>query len=189
MRTSKPQAPSDGIIRGLSTTKKAELQCLVQQLRLSDGAPDTSTSALTASPSPDRLSLMTLYFPDEIDEHGTFAEIGDIVDEVVPHDEHVDEMLTMRLSQIEEITQPELTSPFDLFGVSVIEVAREIQTTPTPEIAGDVIAIDGSVDGLVSLVEGASDFVDPPISFDVLSGFVSRHDDVSDSLSMDLSVF
>ena len=34
-----------------------------------------------------------------------------------------------------------------------------------------------------------SDFVDSPLSFDVLSGFVSRHDDVSDSLFMDLSIF
>ncbi|RVW64890.1 hypothetical protein CK203_064809 [Vitis vinifera] len=48
MRASEPQAPSDGIIGGLSTTQEAELQYLVQQLRLSDGAPSTSTSTLTA---------------------------------------------------------------------------------------------------------------------------------------------
>ncbi|KAL6316723.1 hypothetical protein AAG906_019654 [Vitis piasezkii] len=39
---------------------------------------------------------MTLYFSDEIDEHGTFVEIEDIVDGAVPHDEYVDEMLMMR---------------------------------------------------------------------------------------------
>ena len=44
-------------------------------------------------------------------------------------------------------------------------------------------------DGHVGFVEGASDFVDPPLSFDVLSGFVSRFDDVHDSSSMDLSTF
>ena len=44
------------------------------------------------------MSLMTLYFPDEIDEHGTFAEIGDIVDGVVPHDEYVDEIFVMNMS-------------------------------------------------------------------------------------------
>ena len=44
-------------------------------------------------------------------------------------------------------------------------------------------------DDPVGLIEGASDFVDPPLSFDVLSGFVSCHDDVSDSSSMDLSIF
>ena len=41
------------------------------------------TSALIAPSSPDRTSLMTLCFPDEIDEYGTFAEIKDIVDGVV----------------------------------------------------------------------------------------------------------
>ena len=62
MRASEPQAPSDGIIGGLSTTQEAELQYLVQQLRLSDGAPSTSTSTLTAPPSPDHMSLMTFCF-------------------------------------------------------------------------------------------------------------------------------
>ncbi|RVW31146.1 Retrovirus-related Pol polyprotein from transposon opus [Vitis vinifera] len=36
---------------------------------------------------------MTLCFPDEIDEHETFAKIEDIVDGAVPRDEYVDEML------------------------------------------------------------------------------------------------
>ena len=44
-------------------------------------------------------------------------------------------------------------------------------------------------DGPVGLVEGASDLMDPPFSFDVLSGFVSRHDYVSNFSSMDLSIF
>ncbi|RVW22323.1 Transposon Tf2-12 polyprotein [Vitis vinifera] len=85
---------------------------------------------------------------------GLFAEIGDVVDGAMPHDEYVDEMLAMSLSQTEEIAPPELASPFDLFGF-----------------------------------EGASDLVDPPLTFDVLSGFVSRHDYVSDFSSMDLSTF
>ena len=44
-------------------------------------------------------------------------------------------------------------------------------------------------EGTVSPVKGASDLVDPPISFDVLSGFVSRSDDVSIASFMDLSIF
>ena len=69
---------------------------------------------------------MTLCFPNEIDEHETFAEIGDIVDGAMPHDEYVDEMLALSLSQIEEIAPPELASPFDLFRVSVLEIVEEI---------------------------------------------------------------
>ena len=74
------------------------------------------------------MSLMTLYFPDEIDEYGIFAEIGDIVDEAIPHEEYIDETLAMSLSQIGGTVQPELASPFDLFGVSIIKVAERIQT-------------------------------------------------------------
>ncbi|RVW32710.1 Transposon Ty3-I Gag-Pol polyprotein [Vitis vinifera] len=132
VRASEPHAPSDGIIEGLSTTQEAELQRLVQQLQ---------------SHEPYDALL-----PNEIDDHGTFVEIGDVVDGAVPHDEYVDEMLAMSLSQTEEIAPPELASPFDLFG-------------------------------------GTSDLVDPPLPFDVLSGFVSRHDYVSDFSSMDLSTF
>ena len=69
------------------------------------------------------MSLMTLYFPDEVDEHGTFSEIGDIVDGAVPHDEYIDEMLAMSMSQIDGVVQLELDSPFDIFEVSAIEIA------------------------------------------------------------------
>ncbi|KAL6347600.1 hypothetical protein AAG906_026127 [Vitis piasezkii] len=130
----------DGIIGGLST------------LQLSDRAPGTSASALAAPSSPDRMSLMTLYFPDEIDEHRTFVEIGDIMDGAVPHDEYIDEMFAMKFSY-------------------------------------DVIVVDDLFEGPIGPIEGVSDFVDPPLSFDVLSGFVSRSDDVHDSSFMDLSIF
>ena len=69
---------------------------------------------------------MTFCFPDEIDDHGAFAEDNDIVDGAVPHDEYVNEMLAMSLNQIEEIVSLELISPFDLFGVSILEIAEEI---------------------------------------------------------------
>ena len=133
---------------------------------------------------------MTLYFPDKVDEHETFSEIEDMVDGVVPHDEYIDEMLAISISQIDGIVQPELASPFDLFEVSVIEVAEEIHIAPTLEFSnGDVIVIDDLFEGPVSLIEGPSDFVDPPLSFDVLLRFFSRSDDVYDSSFMDLSIF
>ena len=189
VRASESHAPSNGIIGGLSITQKAEFQRLVQQLRLSDGALDPLISTLITPSSPDRTSLMTLCFPDEIDEHRTFAEIGDIVDGAAPHDEYVDEMLAMSLSQIEEIASFELASPFDLLGVSILEIIEEIQVAPAPEVAEDVIVVDGLFDGPIGLDKGTSDFVDPPLSFDVLSGFVSHHDYVSEFSSMDLSIF
>ena len=43
-------------------------------------------------------------------------------------------------------------------------------------------------EGSVSPVEGASDLMDPPLSFDVLSGFVSHSNDVSITSFMDSSI-
>ena len=101
VRASKPLTRSNMIIGGLSITQEADLQRLIRQLRLSDGALGTPIATLTAPASPDRMSLMTLYFPDKIDEYGTFAEVGDIVDGAAPHDEYIDEMLALSSSQIE----------------------------------------------------------------------------------------
>ena len=132
---------------------------------------------------------MTLCFPDEIDDHGTFVEISDIVDRVAPHDEYIDEMLTLSLSQIEDTVQPGLASSFDLFGVSTIELAEESLIAPVPEPIEDVIVGDVLFGSHVGVVDGVFDFVDPPFLFDVLSRFVSRFDIVSDHSSMDFSTF
>ncbi|RVW60319.1 Ran-binding protein 1-like a [Vitis vinifera] len=102
--------------------EEARLQRLIHPLQLSNGASSTSASTLAASSSPDRMSLMTLYFPDEVDEHGTFAEIGDMVDGVVPHNGYINEML----------------------------VAKEIQTAPALEFSEDDIVVDDLFEGIVS---------------------------------------
>ncbi|RVX17133.1 hypothetical protein CK203_003439 [Vitis vinifera] len=73
VRASELQTHSNGIIDGFSTVQETELQRLVHQLQLSDGAPGTSASALTVPLSPNCMSLMTLYVLDEVDEHGIFA--------------------------------------------------------------------------------------------------------------------
>ena len=51
------------------------------------------------------------------------------------------------------------------------------------------MVVDDLFDDPIGLVEGAFDFMDPPLSFDVLSGFVFHSDDVHDSSFMDLSIF
>ena len=53
----------------------------------------------------------------------------------------------------------------------------------------DVTVGDDEFEDTFGFIEGASDFVDPPLSFDILSGFISCSDDVYDSSSMDLSIF
>ena len=75
VRTLELQSHPDGIIWELNIIQEVELQCLIHQLQLSDGAPSTSASTLVVPSSLDRVSLMTLYFPDEVNEYETFAEI------------------------------------------------------------------------------------------------------------------
>ncbi|RVW20699.1 Retrovirus-related Pol polyprotein from transposon 297 [Vitis vinifera] len=117
---------------------------------------------------------------------GVIVDPTEVIDGVVPHDEYRDEMDMMTVSQIASIVQLQPVSAFDMFGVSTIEVFEGTQTLPVPELPED----DSSLfEGIVSPVEGASDLVDPPLSFDVLSGFVSRSDDVSVASFMDLSIF
>ena len=53
---------------------------------------------------------------------------------------------------------------------------------PTPTV--DVIMDDVIID-----IVGESDSMCPPLSFDILSGFVSRSNDVLAFSSMDLSIF
>ena len=180
--------PSNGIIGRLSTIQEAELQRLVHQLQLSDGSPSTSASMLVTMSSLDRMSLMTFYFLNEIDEHEIFVEIGDIVDGAVLHDEYIDEMLAMSMSQIRKIVQPEITTPFDLFRVSTIEIVEEIPTTLALEFTKDDI-VDVLFNNPIGSIEGASQLCGPPLSFDVLLRFVSRSNDVHDSSFMDLSIF
>ncbi|RVW37475.1 hypothetical protein CK203_111080 [Vitis vinifera] len=98
------------------------------------------TSFLWITPtSPDRASMLSLCFPEEITDDGVIVDPTEMIDGVVP-------------------------------------MMRD-QIIPVPELLED----DSSLfEGTVSPVEGASDLVDPPLSFDVLSGFVSRSDDIFD---------
>ncbi|RVW13463.1 Transposon Ty3-G Gag-Pol polyprotein [Vitis vinifera] len=135
---------------------------------------------------PYRMSLAD-YFVRGSETRPRLEEIDSVViDGVVPHDEYRDEMDMMTVSQITSIVQLQPVSAFDMFGVSTIEVFEGTQTLLIPELPED----DSSLfEGIVSPVEGASDLVDPPLSFDVSSRFVSRSDDVSVASFMDLSIF
>ncbi|RVW15647.1 Transposon Ty3-G Gag-Pol polyprotein [Vitis vinifera] len=146
--------------------RETELQHLFHQLQLSDGAPDTSFLMAITPTSPDRASMLSLCFPEEITSDGVIVDPTEMIDGVVSHDEYRDEMDMMTVSQITSIVQLQPVSPFDMFGVSTIEILERTQTIPIPELLED----DNSLfEGTISPVEGASDLVDPHLSFDVLS--------------------
>ena len=52
--------------------------------------------------------------------------------------------------------------------MSAIGIAEEIQTAPALEFSDDVIVVDDLFESTIGPVGKASDFVDPPFSFDVL---------------------
>ena len=178
------------ITNGLSVDQETQLQCLVHQLQLSDRAPSTSTSVLVTLPSSDHMSLLTLYFLEETNEYGTSAEIADMIDGAILRDKYSNEMLMVDMSQITNDVQPETTSPLYLFGVLVIEMVGDVQFVPVPGLLTTIAYGDDVCEGVNSPVVVESEHVDPPLSFDVLSGFVSRSDDVLVLSSyIDMSIF
>ncbi|RVW76496.1 Transposon Ty3-G Gag-Pol polyprotein [Vitis vinifera] len=114
------------------------------------------------------------------------------IDSVVHTDRETELQHLFHQLQLKEITSDGvIVDPTEVIdGVVPHDEYRDemdmMTTLPVPELPED----DSSLfEGIVSPVEGASDLVDPPLSFDVLSGFVSRSDDVSVASFMDLSIF
>ncbi|RVW62073.1 Transposon Ty3-I Gag-Pol polyprotein [Vitis vinifera] len=141
-------APSDGIIGGLSTTQEAELQRLVQQLQLSDGAPGPSTSVLIAPPSRSHEPYDAL-LPDEIDDHGTFAEGHEIVD--LARDQPRELRIGSDLSTDERDSLIQCSDPTWTFSHEVETIAPSLELAGErgdPEAAQCRILISGRVPGV-----------------------------------------
>ena len=120
--------------------------------------------------------MLTMCFPDEIDDYG-------VIDGVMSSDDYDEELLRMVISQ------PEPDSAFSYFRVLALRDDEDAPLAPDDDaITGDVIVDIASPD-ILGHVVGESNVVDPLLSFDVFSGFVSRSDDVLAFSSMDLSIF
>ena len=85
------------------TDREIELQHLFHQLQLSNGAPSTSVSIAITPTSPDRASMWSLCFLEEITDDGVIVDPTEMIDGVVPHDEYRDEMDMMIVIQITSI--------------------------------------------------------------------------------------
>ena len=92
---------------------------------MSDGAHGTSVSMAIAPPSLDRASLLFLCFPKEVIDEGVVVNTTEMIDGVVLHDEYRDEMDMITMIQISNIVQLQSVSPFNMFGLSTIEVVEE----------------------------------------------------------------
>eukprot|EP00261_Vitis_vinifera_P034172 XP_019075415.1 PREDICTED: uncharacterized protein LOC109122606 [Vitis vinifera] len=92
-------------------------------------------------------------------------------DDFIP-DAYTDDVDFIGIDRILDAAPRGPLSAFDISGVSVLD----------DESVLDVVTSD------FASVEGASDSVDPPLSFDTMSGFVTRFDDISDG-NNDMSIF
>ena len=189
VRASSPPLPLDGMIVGFTADQEEELRRLVHKIQLSDGAPGASKVVIPTPSSPDRFSVLTLCFPDEVDGYGVPFDPNDLIDGIVLPDEYHDEMLMMDMDQMVERVFPEPTPAFQLSELSEVFTIEQIEDVPlvlAPEVLVDVLFV---LEDVVSPDVVESSTVDPPLSFDVLSGFISRFDDVLTLSSMDLRFF
>ena len=122
VRGSETQPRLEEIDSVVHTGRETDLQHLFHQLQLSDEAPDFSFPLTITPTSPDRASMLSLCFPEEINDDG-----------VVPHDE----MDMMTVSQITSIVQLQPVSAFDMFRVSTIEVLEGTRTLPVLDLLKD----------------------------------------------------
>ena len=97
-------------------------------------------------------------------------------EDVTLYDAYADAMDMIDTSHILDAAPPRPHSVFYMFGISMLEIDDD-----------DGLVATDIIHNTVSIKE-ASDSMDPPFSFDTMSGFVTRFDDISDG-NNDMSIF
>ena len=194
------------------------IQHALGQICLNSETTKPLEAVTVAPPSPDRASVFSMCFPEGIPDYDLPMDLGDEIDGVTLPYTYMDEMDMIGTGRFLDTALGGPHSSFDMFGVSMIDsdavtlydactdamdmigTGRILDVSlPGPRFAFDVFGIsmlEFDDDGLVSTnithdtvsVEGASDSVDPPFSFDTMSGFVTRFDDFYDN-NNDMSIF
>ena len=161
--------------------------------------------------------MFSVCFLEKVPDYDLLMDLGDDTDGVTLPNTYMDEMDMINTGRILDTAPRGPHSAFDILGVSMIDsndvtlydactdVMDMIGTghildasSPRPRSAFDVFVIsmlEFNGDGLVAdithdtvSVEGVSNSMDPPFSFDNMSGFVTRFDDISNG-NNDMSIF
>ena len=162
--------------------------------------------------------MFSVYFPEAISDYDILMDTMIDADGVTLPDSCTEEMDMIGVCRILDVVPHGPHFDFDLFGVSVIDTddvtlydacIDEMDMIGTdhildaashgPRFALDMFGAfmheiddDDSVTIVtpdVITIEGASDSVDQPLSFDTMSGFVTHFDDVAGGNNNDMSVF
>ena len=162
--------------------------------------------------------MFSVCFPEKVPDYDLPMDLGDDTDGVTLLDTYMDKMDMISTGRILNTAPHGPHSAFDMFGVSMINTNDVILydiCTDAMDMIGTGRILDASLfrsrsafdvsgismlefngDGLVATdithdtvsVEGASDFVDPPFSFDTMSRFVTCFDNISDG-NNDMGIF
>ena len=177
---------------------------------------ETSDVMIVAPPSLDRVSMFSVCFSEPVFYYDILMDTVINVDGVTMPDACTDEMDMIGVGRILYVVPHSPHSDLDLFGVYVIDTndvtvydacIDEMDMIDTscildaashgPRSTLDMFGAfmleidddDSVVTPNVITVEGASDSVDPPLSFGTMSGFVTRFDDMAGGNINDMSVF
>ena len=95
---------------------------------------------------------------------------------VTLYDAYIDAMDMIDTNRILDAAPPGPRSVFYMFGISMLEINDD-----------DRLVATNIIHNIVS-IKGESDSMEPPLSFDTMSGFFTRFDDISDG-NNDMSIF
>ena len=185
---------------------------------MSSKTTEPPEAIIVAPPSPDRASMFSMCFPEEVPNYDLPMNLGDGPDDVILSDTYMYAMDMINTGRIMDAASCGPHSAFDIFGISMIDsdavtlydactdmmdmisTCYILDASPSgPRSAFYVFEIsmlDFDGDGLVATnithdtisVEGVSDSMDPPLSFDTMFVFVTRFDGFSDD-NNDMRVF
>ena len=194
------------------------IQQALGQICLSSKTTKPPEALIVAPPSPNRASVSSVCFLEEVLDYDLPMDLGDDTDGETLPNTYMDEMDMIDTGRILDTAPRGPHYAFDMFGVSMINIDDVIlydactnvmdmigigrildASSPRPRSAFDVFGIsmlEFNGDGLVATdithdtiyVEKASDSVNPPLSFDTMSWFVTRFDDFSDD-NNDMRIF
>ena len=168
--------PIEGIDHISEIVDIQDIQQALSQVHLSSGITEASDVVIVAPSSPSRANMFSMCFPDEDFDYGLLVDSRGGPDGVTLDDAYTDEMDMIGIGRILDAIPHRPHSVFDLFSVSMLEMD------------GDDFIANVATLSFIS-VEGASNPVDPPLSFDFMSGFVTYYDVMSDGNNNDMSLF
>ena len=180
--------------------------------------PETPDVKIVSPSSPDRANMFSVCFPKAVFDYDILMDTVSDADGVILPDACTDEIDMIGVGHILDAVPHGSHSDFDLFKVSVIDtndvtlydactdemdmigIGRILDATPHgPRFTLDMFGafmLEIDDDDFVTVVtpdvitvEGMFDSMDPSLSFDTMSRFVTCFDDVAGGNNNDISVF